>query len=95
MFIPLKQVISLTLKNKIFFNQINNIKTLEDIDKIIKGLLSKSTNHRFKIIKYKNKTIFIKTNSFLLSTELKLKEESIKKELRKDGILVESIKCGC
>ena len=41
---------------------------------------------------YKNKILFLRTNNFSISSELKLKEEKLKKEISKQGILVDQIK---
>lgn len=92
MFISLKKILPSTLKTNKIHNQIHNIDSCIEIEKIIKNFLNKKNTLNIKVDKYKNKILFLRTNNFSISSELKLKEEKLKKEISKQGILVNQIK---
>lgn len=92
MFISLKKILPSTLKTNKIHNQINNIDSCIEIEKIIKNFLNKKNTSNIKVDRYKNKTLFLRTNNFSISSELKLKEEKLKKEISKQGILIDQIK---
>ncbi|OGD31985.1 hypothetical protein A3C91_03655 [Candidatus Azambacteria bacterium RIFCSPHIGHO2_02_FULL_52_12] len=60
-----------------------------EAEKAIHRLLRK----KITTIAYRGKTLFIKTNSFPLANEIKLKERQIKDELKQCGFVVEVIRC--
>lgn len=92
MFISLKKILPSTLKINKIHNQINNIDNCIEIEKIIKNFLNNKNTLNIKVDRYKNKILFLRTNNFSISNELKLKEEKLKKEISKQGILVDQIK---
>ena len=92
MFISLKKILPSTLKTNKIHDQINNISSCIKIEEIIKNFLNKKNTLNIKVDKYKNKILFLRTNNFSISSELKLKEEKLKKEISKQGVLVDQIK---
>ncbi len=78
MFVPLKKIIpssskKLWIEKRIKANQICDL-----YDKI-----NKSNNGQTKTLFFKNKTLFVKVVNSILSQELQLKQEEIKKYINK------------
>ncbi len=90
MFTSLKTVLPSKIKNLGIKNQVDVIDNCRKIEIIINKKIN--SDFKIKISAYKDKSIFIKTENFQLANEVKLMEQVIKKELKKNNIEIKNIK---
>ncbi|MEK7452803.1 MAG: hypothetical protein AAB614_01060 [Patescibacteria group bacterium] len=90
MFTSIKSILLNKTKRLGIKNQVKVIDDCRRIECVINGKINQ--NFKIKVLKYKNNTVYIKTNNFQLSNEIKLIEFSIKNDLKKYNISIKEIK---
>ena len=90
MFTSIKSILLNKTKRLGIKNQVKVIDDCKRIENVINGKINQ--NFKIKVLKYKNNTAYIKTNSFQLSNEIKLMEFTIKNDLKKYNISIREIR---
>lgn len=70
-------------------NSLHTLAVCGEAQKVIGGLV----HQKIPAVSYRGKILYVKTNRFSLANEIKLKEQDIKNELKKRGIVVGAVRC--
>ena len=90
MFTSLKSIIPKKIDSLGIKKQIQVIDICKKAEKIIN--LKIKSKFKVNIIKYKNQSIFIKTSNYHLLNEIKMMEEILKEEFKRNNLNIKNIK---
>lgn len=89
MFVSLQGVLNKSIRRYDLSGKIDALNTCDASVEIILGVIKS----KVKVLQYKNQIILLKAANGTVANEIKLKELIIKKELQKNNIKVNIIKC--
>lgn len=88
MFVPLKHIIPKAIEKHGIHAHLHALTKKEKIERVIREVIKKNV----QVVKQQGKKIVVRGGNFSVANEIRLREEEIKKRLKKENIDIDTIR---